>query len=645
MNPAIRFDQSICTNPAEAFQREWLETNGLGGFSSSTVAGVNTRRYHGLLMAATKPPTVRVLMLSKLEETLVVGDQRFELSVNIYPGAVHPEGYRFLAEFRLDPFPVSTFRAGGVTLEKRVFMVQGENTVVVEYEVIGNESGLACRLDVRPLIAFRGYHELTHANSGLNGALQQSDGMCSIHPYPDHPELHFGHNAKQVERRGHWYYHFEYPVERERGLDFQEDLFCPCVFAYDLEVNRPSVVIVSTLRHPASDAASLKTREIERRSTASGGDPFAATLQAGASQFIVRRGSLYTVIAGYPWFTDWGRDTMIALPGLTLSTGRFDVAREILLEFANCVDQGMLPNVFPDAGDTPEYNTVDATLWFFEAARQYLEHTGDAEFIRTKLYAKLNDIIGWHIRGTRYGIHVDSDGLLIAGDSNTQLTWMDARVDGRAVTPRNGKPVEIQALWYNALKFAARLAHDFGDENARAAHNMLAEKAGASFAEKFWNEEAGYLYDAVDGNNKDRSLRPNQLIALSLGYCAIPEEYARRILAAVEQHLLTPVGLRTLAPFEPGYCGHCTGPIPQRDGAYHQGTVWPWLWGPFLAADARFNGEAAMARKHRLLEPLRAFALGRGTGQIPEIFDGDAPWEPRGCFAQAWSVAEILRLL
>jgi predicted glycogen debranching enzyme len=302
----------------------------------------------------------------------------------------------------------------------------------------------------------------------------------------------------------------------------------------------------------------------------------------------VRRGKLYTVIAGYPWFTDWGRDTMIALPGLTLATGRFDVARDILLAFAECLDRGMLPNVFPDAGGTPEYNTVDATLWFFEAIRQYLERANDVQFVRTHLYDRLKDIIQWHLRGTRYGIHVDTDGLLIAGDSNTQLTWMDARVDGRAVTPRSGKPVEIQALWYNAVKFTARLANGFGEEDVRMFHDELAARAAASFNSAFWNEEAGCLCDAIDGDRRDTSMRPNQVIALSLGYCAIPEDRARGILAAVERHLLTPVGLRTLAPFEPGYRGQCTGSVPDRDGAYHQGTVWPWLLGPFLAADLRF---------------------------------------------------------
>lgn len=641
--PAIQFDRNICGDPAQSLQREWIETNGLGGFSSSTIAGANTRRYHGLLMAATKPPTVRVLMLSKLEEVLVVGEQRFELSTNLYPGAVHPEGYKFLTGFRLDPFPISTFSVGGVTLEKRVFMPQGENTAVIEYEVL---EGRECRLELRPLIAFRGYHELTHANPALNGALRESDGLVSVQPYPDHPELFFAHNAKTVERRGHWYYHFEYPVERERGLDFQEDLFCPCVLSFELAAHRPAITIASTATHSASEAASLKANELDRRRTAATeSDAFEGTLRSAAQQFIVGRGTLHTVIAGYPWFTDWGRDTMIALPGLTLATGRFDVAREILLEFANCVDQGMLPNVFPDAGETPEYNTVDATLWFFEAIRQYLAHSGDAEFVRTRLYGKLNEIIDWHVRGTRFGIHLDADGLLIAGDNNTQLTWMDARVDGRAVTPRSGKPVEIQALWYNALQFAARLAGDFGDTGAQRAHEDLAVRAGKSLNEKFWNEERECLYDVIDGERKDHSMRPNQAIALSLGYCAIPEGRGRRILAAVERDLLTPYGLRTLAPYEPGYRGRCTGPIPERDGAYHQGTVWPWLIGPFLAADARFNGESGRQRRGQLLEPLRAFTLGRGTGQIAEIFDGDAPHEPRGCFAQAWSVAEVLRMV
>ena len=469
----VRFDRSICGDPAESFNREWLETNGLGGVASSTISGANTRRYHGLLIAATEPPAGRRLLLSKLEETLIVGDQRFELSANLYPGTVHPEGYRYLSSFRVDPFPVWTFQVGGqgvgTTVEKRVFMVHGENTVVVEYEIVEHDSAAPeCRLELRPLIAFRGYHDLTHENSALNGDLNQSAGLFSIQPYTGLPQLHFAHNARALKRRGHWYFHFEYPIERERGLDFQEDLFCPCVLEFDLPLRKPAVVIASTSVHTAGESASLKADEITRRTTASSSsDAFAATLTSAAGQFIARRGSLHTIIAGYPWFTDWARDAMIALPGLTLSTGRFDIARDILLAFAGCLDQGMLPNTFSDSQAPLEYNTVDATLWFFEAVRLYIEYSNDAEFVRTQLYDRLKNIIEWHDRGTRFGIHMDADGLLAAGDPTTQLTWMDARIGDRPVTPRNGKPVEIQALWYNALRFTGKLAHDFGDRERR----------------------------------------------------------------------------------------------------------------------------------------------------------------------------------
>ncbi|HEX4137841.1 MAG TPA: amylo-alpha-1,6-glucosidase [Bryobacteraceae bacterium] len=635
----IRFDRSICGDAAESFRREWLETNGLGGFASSTIAGANTRRYHGLLIAATQPPAVRCLLLSKLEETLIVGDRRFDLSTNLYPGCVHPEGYRYLSGFRMDPFPIFVFEAGGVTIEKRVCMVHGENTVVVEYEVSGGSPD--CRLELRPLIAFRGYHDLTHENSALNGDLKQTAGSFSIQPYPGLPELHVAHNARSLKRRGHWYFHFEYPVERDRGLDYQEDLFCPCVLEFDLVANQPAVVIASTAMHQADESARLKTAEIERRDNTSG-------LAAAADQFLVRRGPLHTIIAGYPWFTDWARDTMIALPGLTLVSGKFDIAKDILLAFAGCLDQGMLPNKFPDAqgvaDDKPEYNTADATLWFFEAVREYLEYSKDAEFVRVRLYESLKGIIEWHVKGTRFGIHVDTDGLLAAGDPTTQLTWMDARVGGRPVTPRSGKPVEVQALWYNAVRFAARLANDVDDQQARMSYEDLAAKIAKNFNASFWNEDAGCLYDVIDGDCGDSSLRPNQLIALSLGYCAIPEARARRILATVEGALLTPFGLRTLAPSAPAYRGRYEGGVAERDAAYHQGTVWPWLLGPFIAADLRFNGEAARQRVPELLAPLLDFARTRGTGHIPEIFDGDPPHEPRGCFSQAWSVAEILRI-
>ncbi|MDP9053448.1 MAG: hypothetical protein M3N93_03985 [Acidobacteriota bacterium] len=406
---------------------------------------------------------------------------------------------------------------------------------------------------------------------------------------------------------------------------------------FDLAPGKTALVIAAISPHKSSDAASLKSAEILRRSQ------FRGTLPAAASQFIARRDSLRTVIAGYPWFTDWGRDTMISLPGLTLSTGRFDIARDILLEFAGLADQGLLPNAFPDRNQPPAGNTVDATLWFFEAVRRYLEASNDLTFVRAQLYEKLNEILDWHVKGTRYGIRMDSDGLIEAGDPTTQLTWMDARVGNQPVTPRNGKPVEIQALWYNALRFMQWLAHELGDEHRAAFCADLALHSSGSFNTEFRNDDAGYLYDVINGPRRDSSLRPNQLIALSLGYCAIPAGRAHRILSAVENNLLTPFGLRTLAPGDPQYKGRYEGPPAVRDAAYHQGTVWPWLLGPFIAADVRFRGEAARKRIPQLLSGLLEYAKNRGTGQVPEIFDGDAPHAPRGCFAQAWSVAEILR--
>lgn len=639
----IQFDRDIFGNLDKALAHEWLETNGMGGFASSTVAGANTRRYHGLLIAATQPPAVRHLLLAKIEETLILGDQRFDLSVNLYPATVHPAGYRYLTGFRLDPFPVFTFEAGGIVVEKRVFMPDGENTIVIEYAVVEYESTVpGCRMELRPLIAFRGYHDLTQANHDFNGAYDESAGLVSIQPYSALPRVWFAHNAKSIVKEGHWYFNFEYPIEHQRGLDFHEDLYCPFMAAFDLRPYEPAVVIASMLSHKAADAAPIKAAEIARRA------PATDLLTAAADQFVTRRGPHRTVIAGYPWFSDWGRDTMISLPGLTLATRRYDIARDVLLTFAGCIDQGMLPNRFPDslsnAAQPLEYNTADATLWFFEAIRQYLEPSGDTEFVRAQLYEKLKDIISWHLRGTRFGIRVDADGLLNAGDPSTSLTWMDARVGGKPVTPRNGKPVEIQALWYNALRFVAKLARDFADSDARVFHENLATRAAESFNRSFWDERAGHLYDVVNDETRDLSLRPNQVIALSLGYCAVPEDRARRILEAVERNLLTPFGLRTLSPFDPRYYGRYRGSPEERDTEYHQGPVWPWLLGPFITADVRFNGEAARGRVAALLEPLRSFAASRGTGQLPELFEGDIPHAPRGCFAQAWSVAEILRV-
>ena len=412
------FGQSVCRNLDVASRCEWLETNGIGGFASSSITGLNTRRYHGLLVAATKPPVGRMVLLSKMEETLVIDGRRFELSCNRYPGVVHPQGHTHLKQFRQDPFPVFLYEVDGLELEKSVFMVYGENTTVVQYELRGAVKG-ACMLELRPLIAFRDYHSTTHENNSLNPSLAIEPGCVTCSPYQGCPNLHFAHNAAEVRQAGHWYGNFEYSAEEQRGLDFREDLFNPLELTFDLNRDARAAVIASTrdasAEGPAAESAGrLRLAEIQRRAdvaaAAPSDDPFVQSLVQAADRFIVRRGGQSTVIAGYHWFADWGRDTMIALPGLTLATGRYEEARGILLAFAASVDRGMLPNRFPDAGETPEYNTVDATLWFFEAVRAFAAHTGDYEFIRTKLYPVLAGIILWHEGGTRYGIRVDDDG-------------------------------------------------------------------------------------------------------------------------------------------------------------------------------------------------------------------------------------------
>jgi predicted glycogen debranching enzyme len=646
----IRFSQEVCTNLDRAKGLEWLETNGLGGFASSTIAGLNTRRYHGLLVAATKPPVGRLVLLSKVEEALIAGGRRFELSANQYPGTVHPRGFVYLTEFRLDPFPVFTFRVENVELEKRVFLVQGENTVVIQYELRGPEGhpSPSCELELRPLIAFRDYHATTHQNGSLTPAVRQEPGVASVRPYADLPELFFSHNATGLDPAGSWYYNFEYDVERERGLDFREDLFNPLLLRFDLKSGQPATLIAAMGPISASSASALCRQEIERRATvvsATGSaEPLVQSLAAAADQFVVQRGSGKTVIAGYPWFSDWGRDTMISLPGLTLVTGRLDVARDMLHAFAGHVDQGMLPNRFPDAGETPEYNTVDATLWFFEAVRAYLHYGGDEGFVRERVYPKLREIVDWHVRGTRYGIRVDGDGLLRCGEPGVQLTWMDAKIGDWVVTPRTGKPVEIQALWYNALRVIDSLSQRFGG-NGDARWRDLAERARISFAAQFWNPYQGCLYDCIDGDQRDASVRPNQILAVSLHHSLLDRERAAQVVAVVQRELLTPLGLRTLPAWDSRYRPRYSGGVWERDSAYHQGTVWPWLMGPFITAYLKVHDRSERARWQAAewLEGFCEHLADAGLGQISEIADAAYPHAPRGCFAQAWSVAELLR--
>ena len=643
----MEFGPETLRKPEQSLQREWLETNGIGGFASSTIWGMNTRRYHGLLIAAAKPPVGRMVLLSKLDEIILADGRAFELGTNRYPGVLHPRGFEHLTNFRLDPLPTFRFEAGGAVVEKTVFMAHGENTTVVRYKLL---SDLECTLEIYPLVAFRDYHNLTHRNHVLRSEFVSSEGCLEFRPYDGVPTLYLAHESEGVEKRGVWYSNFEYDAERDRGLEFTEDLFNPFVIRFGLTPGQTKSLVASTEKRGAGQACEMERSELRRRRQIEDRTPvrsfLAKRLVRAADQYLVDRNDGKTIIAGYHWFGDWGRDTMIALPGITLTTGRYDAARAILGEFAKHVNQGMLPNRFPDAGELPEYNTVDATLWFFEAAHAYWAHTQDNDFVLRVLYPKLLEIIDWHRAGARFGIRVDSDGLLHAGEAGTQLTWMDARIGDWVVTPRCGKPVEVQALWYNALRVLQRFAQVAGDSAANGLEDM-ADRARTSFNRLFWNEELQCLYDVIDGDLRDASIRPNQVLAISLTHSMLNPDRARRILRVVESQLLTPLGLRTLAPSDPSYAPHYAGNAMSRDSAYHQGTVWPWLIGPFIRA---------YMRTYRVTDEVRDKAkqwvsyfeehLRRGgLGHISEVADAVSPHRPGGCIAQAWSVGELLRVL
>ena len=656
----IKVDEQTCRNLELALAREWLETNGLGGFASSTIAGANTRRYHALLTAATKPPVGRVVMLSKLEETVIVGGNRYDLSTNQYPNTIYPQGFQSQTGFRLDPFPISTFVVTGIEVEKSVFMIYGENTTVVQYDLRRLPDALAAAdsdviLEIRPLIAFRDFHSTTHENTALNSHVEVGPGFAHVKPYADLPPLYFAFDAGEVNPRGDWYRNFEYRIEQERGLDFREDLFNPLTLSY--KVDRAALatgsrvrlnIIASTEARDAKNADTYRGVETKRRAqiaaSAISQDELVQALTVAADQYLVTRGEQKTIVAGYHWFADWGRDTMIALPGLALATGRYEIAKSVLLEFAQHVDQGMLPNRFPDAGEAPEYNTVDATLWFFEAVRALFQYSNDYRFVHDHLYDVLREIIDWHVRGTRYNIHVDTDGLLFSGEPGVQLTWMDAKVGDWVVTPRTGKAVEIQALWYNALRVMEDLAEKFADVKNQKLYKTMASRARKSFNELFWNEASGCLYDVVNGDERDASIRPNQIFAISLAHPLVSKVRAKSIIRVVDRDLLTPRGLRTLPQSDSRYVAHYIGDGRTRDSAYHQGTVWPWLMGAYLSAYRKTlgtKGGQKLAKEWltNFMEHLNEGCL----GQVSEIFDGEAPHRPRGCVAQAWSVAELLR--
>ena len=655
----MELGREICGLLDAAEQREWLVTNGIGGFASGTVSGNLTRRYHGLLVAALHPPVSRMQLVAKLDETARYDAADYALGTNRWSsGAIEPQGHVHIESFRLEgATPVWHFAIGDALLEKRVWMRHGENTTYVQYTMLRGSQSV--ELQLRTLINCRDFHSVTHAGDWQMKIDPVHRGL-QITAFEGAVPFYLLSKDASVEPRHEWCRDYFLPLEKYRGLDDREDYLLAAVFRATLQPNQSVALVFSTNANATLDGDASRIQCAARQSGLlmqwSSADASAASAAPGwirqlilaADQFVVKRdipdgpdaSDGNSIIAGYHWFGDWGRDTMIALPGLMLTTGRPEIAKKILLSFARYVDGGMLPNNFPDAGGRPEYNTVDAALWFFEAVRQYYAATQDTETLAS-LLPVMTQMIDAHVVGTRYQIHVDpADGLLYAGEPGVQLTWMDAKVGDWVVTPRIGKPVEINALWFNALETMASLAPAMKQSAEPFAKS--AARVKQSFA-KFWNASAGYCYDIIDapGIGNDVALRPNQIFAVSLLQSPLPTEQQKSIVDICARRLVTSFGLRSLAQNEPGYQGHYGGNVRERDGAYHQGTVWGWLLGPFALAHLRVYADRAAALS--FLEPLGKQIHSHGLGTLSEIFDGDAPFTPRGCIAQAWTVAEVLR--
>lgn len=648
----IILGRDICGNLEVSSRKEWLETNGLGGYACGTVAGLHTRGYHSLLTVAVEIPLRRVVMLSQLEETLIHGGQKFPLSTIQYRNAISPRGYRNLEEFRLDLFPVYTYRLADLLLEKQIFMSHGFQLVWITYRLLTPlPEGQEVVLAVRPLVNFRDHHLRTKEQRFFSTHHDLEKKVIRLMPDRNLPPLNIYHDAQSYEHSAQWYHDLFYREEQIRRLQSEEDLYSPGIINFTFTDQKQTHFVAATidaLDNPDPEAA-LKTETIRRRETAEmvpPEDAFGRRLAQTADQFLVRRGKGMSVMAGYPWLPDSGREAMKSLPGLTLSLKRHGEAKTLLRTFQAYCSEGMLPNYFTEVDSKPFYNTVDAALWFFIAIHQYLEATGDETFIRKELWETMQEIIEHYILGTRYNIRMAEDGLIDIPEEGAQLTWMDAQVGDWVVTPRAGKPIEVNALWYNALCIIRDLAEKFDEVPLQKRYAELAKKCRSGFQKLFWDEQSGHFFDRVEEHHQDPTLRPNQLIALALPHALIEKEQAKQVLNSVEQELYTTFGLRTLDPGHDEYKGNYDGDLMSREGAAFQGTVWPWLLGPYADALRRVFGSTPQINEkiRRLIKPFEAHLVEAGLGSVSEMFDGDPPHRARGCFSQSLNVAEILRL-
>ncbi len=668
--PRIGLDKDVLSDLEKSISLEWVVANGLGGYASSTVLGINTRKYHGLLVPSFNPPVDRRVVLSKLEEQLLVEGEAYSLGSNEFSQGIHPQGYKLLEGFAQSPFPTYAYSVGDVKLRKTILLHYQKNAALIFYEARAPSKGKVT-LQVSPLVNSRHFHAVTDRDKlGWSFVQNPSAQKTTIQIADPQSTLIVSSSSGKYTLGEKWVENLLYRVDKSLGTSCYDDCYMPGTFEIDLnekpkfcmavvagknleeaEKAHSSVCVELTdthsFCHKESERLVALLKGFQRQHPETTQADWLKWLVLAADSFIVYRSSTRTktVIAGYHWFEDWGRDSLISLPGLTLVTGRYDDAREILLTLMHYCSNGVVPNRFPDeAGEQPLYNTVDATLWYFHAVLQYLKYTGDFGFLKQRLWTMLQSVIDYHVQGTINNIHLDSDGLIAHGP---QLTWMDAMVHNNPVTPREGKAVEIQALWYNALRVMELLADHFGQEDLAEEYCGMAEKAEESFVEKFWNGQQGCLFDVVNGESRDSSLRPNQVLAVSLDFSMLDEAKQSSVVSIVHDRLWTRYGLRTLSADDPRYRGRYEGNWAERDYAYHNGTVWPWLLGPFVAAFLKVKSYEAKWRRfafENFLQPLlEEQTVCAGLGTLSEVFDGNPPHTPGGCIAQAWSVAEPLR--
>jgi len=635
----------------DLLSREWLTNNRIGAYASSTAVGCNTRRYHGLLIAATQPPMGRLVALSQIAERLLVGEAAYDLATIEFPDALQPRGMTHLAEFRNDVAPTFVYRMDGLEVVKEVTLAESANTVAVRYTVRGADAVLR----LMPFVALRDFHHVRSSQSDRNMVFETTASGAVVQDLSRAlPPLYLSAIQGHFEPAPQWWYRFHYRADLARGQEGFEDLYAPGEFVLSLRDGRPGEFTAS-LGDPRTlgfdETVSQKRRRLAEIVRGVGADADLTTrrLAVASDAFLVQRhfpsaSAAWTILAGYPWFADWGRDAFIALPGLLLTTGRFDRARDVFRTFADHLADGMIPNRFDDYSTAAHYNSIDASLWFILAAERYLRATGNVEFWQTTLLPAARSILQAYHDGTRFDIHADADGLLTGGSANTQLTWMDAALGQEAVTPRHGKCVEINALWYCAHRIVAERCRDTDAELAEHCDTQAVLIAGA-MNRAFWNDHAGCLHDCVVHDVPDPAIRPNQILAVSLPHSPLPPDRQASVVRVVQEKLLTPVGLRTLAPDDVRYRRRYGGSWESRDRAYHQGTVWPWLIGPFIEAYLKVHDASpfALAQVREWLAAFEGHLEDAGLGTISEIFDGDAPHAPRGCIAQAWSVGEVLR--